>query len=326
MKKKTEKKREKEFDFIAVGAGVSGLAASMYAARLGLRTLCLGKNSSSEMPIGGWITTTDIVENYPGFIKLSGTELAEKIRKHAESYDLATIKESRVLEVKKNKDYFVVKTDEGEYKGKAILFATGTRIRKLDVPGGKEFENKGVAYCALCDAPLFKNKVVAVIGGSDASAKDALVLAEHAKKVYIIYRKEKIRAEPVNLERVNKSKKIEIINNTNVVEVKGDKVVRSVVLDKPYKGNKELKLDGVFVAIGHVPLSQLVKNLGVELNEKGEIMINHKTAETNVQGVFAAGDVSDKPFKQAITGVAEGCTAAHSAYEYVSKGKVGGEA
>ncbi|MEK6915819.1 MAG: FAD-dependent oxidoreductase [Nanoarchaeota archaeon] len=313
------KKSDSEFDFIIIGAGGAGMAAAMYGARLGLKTLCLGASHGTELPLGGVITTTNVVENYPGFIRLTGTEIADKIKEHAQSYEKVTLKEERVESVKKQGNQFVVKTQDNIYNGKTILFATGTKWRKLDVPGSKEFENKGVAYCALCDAPLFKNKTVCVIGGSDSAAKDAMVLAEHAKKVYIIYRGDKIRPEPINYERIIKNKKIEIINNTNVVEVKGNQFVQKVILDKPYNGSKELELQGVFVAIGHIILSDLAKNLGVKTNQKGEIEINHKTSETNIEGIFAAGDVADKPFKQLITGVAEGCTAAYSAYEYVSK-------
>ena len=313
---------KEDYDFIVIGAGVAGLAAGMYSARLGLKTLVLGTTHGSELPVGGVITTTNIVENYPGFIRLTGSELAENIEKHARSYDSVTIKEEKVEIVAKKKSYFDVKTNKGNYMGKTILFATGTKWRKLDVSGGREFENKGVNYCALCDGPLFKNKTVCVVGGSDSAAKDALVLSEHAKKVYIIYRGQEIHPEPVNLKRVEQNKKIEVINNTNVIEVKGKEFVNSVILDKPYKGKRELALEGVFVAIGHIVLSDLAKNLGVELNKAGEIIINHKTSETSVPGVFAAGDVSDKPFKQAITGVAEGCTAAYSAYEFITKSKI----
>lgn len=311
------------YDFISIGAGVTGLAAAMYSARLGLKTLVLGTSSSSELPVGGVITTTNVVENYPGFIRLTGTELADKMREHAESYELVKIKEEKVESVAKSKSGFTVKTSESSYATKTVLFATGTKWRKLEVPGSFEFENRGVAYCALCDAPLYKNKVVAVVGGSDSAAKDALLLAGHAKKVYIIYRGDQIRAEPINVQRVAQNKKIEIINKANVLQVRGSKFVESVTLDRTYEGSKELKLDGVFVAIGHVILSDLAKPLGVKLNDKAEIIIDHKTSETNVQGVFAAGDVGDKPFKQAITGVAEGCTAAHSAYEYITKKSVG---
>ncbi len=311
--------KNSEYDFVIIGAGGAGLAAAMYGARLGLKTLCLGASHGTEMPLGGVITTTNVVENYPGFISLSGAELADKIKAHAQTYDLATLKEEKVESVKQKGKIFEVKTLESIYFGKTILFATGTKWRKLEVSGSKEFENKGVAYCALCDAPLFKNKFVAVIGGSDSAIKDALVLAEHAKKVFIIYRGEKIRPEPINYERVTANKKIEIINNTNVIEIKGKQFVENVILDNPYKGSAELELQGVFVAIGHISISDLAKSIGVKTNEKGEIILNHKTSETNISGVFAAGDVTDKPFKQLITGVADGCTAAFSAYEYISR-------
>ncbi len=308
---------QETYDFIIVGAGVAGLAAAMYGARLGLKTLCLGTMSSSELPVGGVITTTDMVENYPGFIKISGQGLGEAIANHARSYELVTIKEEKVEAVEKQDRLFNVKTSESSFQGKSILFATGTKWKKLEVPGAVRLENRGVAYCALCDAPLFKNKVVAVVGGSDSAAKDALVLAEHAQKVYIIYRKEAIRAEPINLARIKASTKIEIINKANVLEVLGEKKVQGVRLDRDYQGSSTLRLDGLFVAIGHVVLSELAERLGVALNEKKEIIIDHKTSTTNLPGVFAAGDVADKPFKQAITGVAEGCTAAYSAYDYL---------
>jgi len=311
-----------DFDILIIGAGGVGMAAAMYSARLGMKTIVFGTSSGKELPVGGVITTTNVVENYPGFIRLTGEEIAKKIEDHAKDYDLVTIKEEKVKDIKKQKKSFTVKTNKGTYKAAAIIFATGTKWRKLDIPGSEEFENKGVNYCALCDAPLFKNKVVSLVGGSDSAAKDALVLAEHAKKVYIIYRGEQIRPEPINMERVNANKKIEIINNTNIKEIKGDKLVEEVILDKTYKGKNSLKVDAVFVAIGHIALSDLAKKIGVKVDKKGEIKIDHKDSATNVKGVFAAGDVTDKPFKQLITGVADGCTAAYSAFEYITKNKV----
>ncbi|MBI5803237.1 FAD-dependent oxidoreductase [Candidatus Pacearchaeota archaeon] len=316
-----------KYDFLIIGAGGTGLAAAMYAARLGMKTLVLGFSHGTENPVGGVITTTNIVENYPGFIKLTGYELSKKIEEHTRSYDLVEIKQEKAVEIKKSKYGFIVKTSSkagGTYETKTLLFATGTKWRKLpeSVKGSREFENKGVNYCALCDGPLYKNKIVAVVGGSDSAAKDALLLAEHSVKVYIIYRGEKIHPEPINLERVNKNKKIEIINKTNIVEVKGDERVRGVLLDKAYKNSTELKLDGVFVAIGHIIISELAENIGVKLNKEKEIIINHMTSETNMKGIYAAGDVTDKPFKQLITGVADGCTAAYSAYEYINKEKI----
>ncbi len=311
----------KIYDFVIIGGGGTGLAAGMYSARLGLKTLVLGFTHGTELPIGGVITTTHVVENYPGFAKISGVELAKKLENHAREYELVEIKNEKVSEVKKTKTGFSVATKKETYEGKTILFATGTMWKKLPetVKGNREFENRGVSYCALCDSPLFKDKIVAVVGGSDSAAKDALLLSEHAKKVYIIYRGEEIRPEPINYERIKKNKKIEIINNANIVEIKGKDFVKSVVLDRNFKGKKNLDVDGVFVAIGHIALSDLAKTLGVKTDEKNEIKINHMTSETNVPGVFAAGDVTDKQFKQLITGVADGCTAAYSAYEFINK-------
>jgi thioredoxin reductase (NADPH) len=310
-----------KYDFLILGAGGTGLASAMYAARLGLKTLVLGSSHGTELPVGGVITTTDIVENFPGFKKISGIELTKRLEEQARSYKLVTIKEERVLELKKNKNYFFVKSNKGSYNTKAILFATGTKWRKLEIPGSREFENKGVSYCALCDGPLFKNKIVSVIGGSDSAVKEAILLSEYAKKVYIIARN-RIHPEIINLERLKHNRKIEVIENTNVKEIKGKEVVKSILLDKFYKGKKEMKVDGIFVSIGHIPLSDLAENLKVKLNKEGEIKINHETTETNIKGIFAAGDVTDKKFKQLITGVADGCAAAYYAYEYITKNKV----
>lgn len=310
-----------QYDFLVIGGGGTGLSAAMYSARLGLKTLVLGFTHGTELPVGGVITTTHVVENYPGFVKISGADLAKELEKHARAYDLVTIKNEKAESVMKNGENFLVKTPKGEYKGKTLLFATGTKWRKLPekVKGSREFENKGVSYCALCDGPLFKDKDVAVVGGSDSAAKDALLLSEHAAKVYIIYRGEKIHPEPINLKRVENNKKIEVINNTNVKEIQGQESVNKVILDKPYNGSEEIAVEGVFVAIGHEILSELAKTLGVKTNDRGEIVIDHKTSETNVPGVYAAGDVTDKGFKQLITGVADGCIASYYAYEYINQ-------
>ena len=195
-----------KYDFVILGAGGTGLAAAMYGARLGLKTLVLGTTSGSELPIGGVITTTNYVENYPGFKKILGFQLAKNLEEHARAYDLVTIKNEKATKIKKSKKIFLVKTEKSEYEAKTILFATGTKWRKLEVPGSLEYENKGVNYCALCDAPLFKDKIVAVVGGSDSAGKDTLILAEHAKKVYIIYRGGQIHPEPITLKEIEKNK------------------------------------------------------------------------------------------------------------------------
>ena len=193
-----------KYDFVVIGAGGTGLAGAMYGARLNMKTLVLGTTYGAELPIGGVITTTSYVENYPGFKKILGMDLAKNLEEHARAYDLVTIKNEKVTEIKSQGKVFLLKTDKGDYEAKSLLFATGTKWRKLEAPGALEFENKGVNYCALCDGPLFKDKVVGIVGGSDSAGKDALILAEHAKKVYIIYRGDEIHPELVTYEDIKK--------------------------------------------------------------------------------------------------------------------------
>lgn len=299
-----------KYDLVIIGGGVSGMGAAIYAGRFQLKTAVV-----QEKP-GGTIILTNDVANYPGFKQITGLDLADKITDHAKEYGIEILTR-KVTKVEKCKGgCFKVYTGDEHLHTKTIIFATGTEWRKLKVPGEEEFTGKGVHYCALCDGAFYKDKVIGVVGGSDSAAKEALLLADYGSKVYIIYRKENIRAEPINLKRVQDNPKIEVINNTNVTKIKGDKFVNKVLLDKPYKDSSELSLDALFIDIGHIPLSQLAKDIGVELNEKAEIKIN-RNAETNVKGVFAAGDVVNTKFKQAITGVAEGVTAAYSAYQYI---------
>lgn len=298
-----------KYDLIILGSGVVGLSAAVYAGRLGLKTLVIGRET------GGTIVKTDIVENYPGFRKITGQGLANNIFRHAKDYGVK-IMAGDVKKVSWNKrDCFRVKTQKRVYLSKTVLFATGSKWRKLDVPGGKEFENKGVAYCALCDGPLYRGKIVAVVGGGDSAAKEALLLSKYAKKVYVLARA-KLKAEPINLKFVKANKKVEVIEGIEVKEIKGGKFVEEIVLDK-----KVLKVGGVFVDIGHIPLSGLAVPLGVKVNKNKEIKIN-RDSKTNVIGVWAAGDVSDSKFKQAITGVGEGVKAVYSIYEYLNGEKV----
>lgn len=300
------------YETIIIGAGCAGLAAAMYAGRLNMKTLLIGDN------IGGTIALTDVVENYPGFVKLTGQELADNLRKHAEAYNIEKA-EAKVTKISRNHNCFLVETNEGKtYQSKTIIFATGTEWRKLNVPGEKEFANKGVHYCALCDGAVYQNKIMAVVGGGDSSVKEALLLSQYASKVYILVRREKLRGEPINNQRAENNKKIQVITNVNVKQIKGDKVVKSVQLNRELNGSNELKLDAVFVAIGHIALSQLAKDIGVNANDKGEIIISRES-KTNIPGFFAAGDVCDTVFKQAITGAAEGVAAVYSAYTYINE-------
>jgi thioredoxin reductase (NADPH) len=301
---------EKTYDLIILGGGPAAIGCAIYAARFALEILIVGK------VYGGLIATTDIVENYPAITSISGQGLMEMFREHMQSLSIPYISDE-INRIEKESDHFVLYSFFQKFKAYSICIATGSERRKLGIPGEEEFAGRGVSYCATCDGPFFKDKIVCVIGGSDSAAKEALFLAQNCSKVYIIYRGEEIRAEPINKERVYNNEKIEIIYKTNITEIKGDKSVHSVI----FENGKEFKVDGVFIEIGTDPNSNIGKTLGIKTNEKGEIIINRKS-ETNIPGVFAAGDVADAPFKQAITGVAEGVIAAYSAFDYLKDIKI----
>jgi len=301
---------EKTYDLIVLGGGPTAIACAIYAARFAMDVLIVGK------VFGGLIATTDIVENYPGITSISGQGLMEMFKNHMNSLSIPYISDE-IRSIENVEDYFVLHSFFQKFKAKSICIATGSERRKLGVPGEDEFAGKGVSYCATCDGPFYKDKVVCVIGGSDSAAKEALFLAQNVKKVYIIYRKEEIRAEPINKKRVYENEKIEIINNTNVIEIVGKTTVNRVIFDN----GKELEVDGVFIEIGSIPNSEIAQRIGTKINEKGEIIINRKS-ETNISGIFAAGDVADAPFKQAITGVAEGVIAAYSVFDYLKNVKI----
>lgn len=293
------------YDFLIIGGGPAGLSAAIYASRFKMNTAVISES------FGGIIVNSHIVENYPGFYNGSGMELMNIFKKQAGFYKVPIIEERAQKILKKNNN-FVVNTADKSYEARTVLIATGTSWKKLDVKGAKEFEHKGISYCALCDAPFFKDKIAGVVGGSDSAAKEALLLAEYAKKVYIIYRGENIRAEPINSERVKNNKKIEVITKTNIVEVKGKKLIEEVVFDT----GKSLKLNGLFIEIGSVPNSYLLKDLSVKLDDKEQIIVDD-SMQTSVPGIYAAGDVTNNPFKQVITAAYHGSRAANSAYQYL---------
>lgn len=302
------------YDTIIIGSGCAGYAAAMYACRLAMKTLIIGEID------GGEIIWADSVENYPGILKISGEELSRRLKEHAMHYKPDFVS-GLVKSIKRSGSCFKVFVKGKSYWSKTIILATGTSRNSLNIPGEKEFKARGIYSCAICDGPLYPGKTVAVIGGSDSAAKEALILSRYAKKVYIIYRGKEIRAEPINIANIRKNKKIEIINDTNLVKINGAKFVASVTLDKPYKGKKELKLDAIFVAVGHSPRSELARSLGVKLNEKSEVIIDRES-KTNIHGFFAAGDVVNTKFKQAITGVAEAVSAAYSAHYHITQSEI----
>jgi thioredoxin reductase (NADPH) len=296
---------EKIYDLIILGGGPTAIGCAIYAARFAMDVLIIGKT------FGGLIATTHLVENYPAITTTSGQGLMDMFKEHMDSLSIPYISDE-IRSIEKGEDHFTLHSFFQKFKAYSICIATGSERKKLGISGEDQFAGRGVSYCATCDGPFYKDKTVCVIGGSDSAAKEALFLAQNTKKVYIIYRGEDIRAEPINKQRVLQNNKIEIIYNTNVVEIKGTNNVKSVV----FENGTELTIDGVFIEIGSIPNSELAKKVGVKVNNKGEIIINRKS-ETNVTGIFAAGDVADAPFKQAITGVSEGVIAAYSAFDYI---------
>ncbi len=296
---------EKTYDLIVLGGGPTAIGCAIYAARFAMDVLVIGKI------FGGLIATTHLVENYPGITSTSGQGLMDMFKEHMNSLSIPYISDE-IRSIENADDHFILHSFFQKFNAKSVVIATGSERKKLGIPGEAKFAGRGVSYCATCDGPFYKDKTVCVIGGSDSAAKEALFLSQNVKKVYIIYRGEEIRAEPINKKRVEENHKIEIIYRTNIVEIKGDNTVKSVIFDN----GTEFEVDGVFIEVGSIPNSDLAKRIGVKTNEKDEIIINRKS-ETNIPGIFAAGDVADAPFKQAITGVAEGVIAAYAAFDFI---------
>lgn len=303
----------KLYDVIIIGFGVSGYSSAMYAARLGLKVLIIG-----ETP-GGTLALSGNVENYPGFVSIEGQKLSQLIENHALDYDIDVLYDI-VEDIKKIGKVFEVITQNKAYKSKTIILATGASVKKLGVPGEKEFIGNGVSYCALCDVTHVKGKVAIVCGGGDSAIKEALLVASYAKKVYVLNNESKVHPEMANEKKLNSllGNKIEVINNNQIVRIEGKKRMDKVILLNSFSGKKELFADGLFIYIGHNPKSNLAKNLGVKLNEKKEVIVNQRS-ETNIPGIFAAGDVTNNEWKQAIVGVAQAVTAAYYAYNYLNR-------
>ena len=302
------------YDLIILGAGPTGMAASIYASRYKINHLVIGNI------FGGSLFKAHKIENWPGEKSISGSDLVMKFYEHAKNLG-AEIKEEEVVEVKKDNGVFIVKTNLNKiYQSKAILVALGTKHRKLNISGEEEFLGKGVSYCAVCDGAFFKNKIVAVAGGSNSAAMAAEMLSEYTKKTYLIYRKEIMRCEPVILERLEKNSKIKIIYNTNIIKVAGDKKVELVEIDNKYNGSDKIKLDGLFIEVGAVPFADLAKELGVKIDESSRIIIDASGA-TSINGIYAAGDITNgsNGFCQIVTAVSEGAIATTSIYRYLKK-------
>jgi len=300
------------YDIGIVGLGPAGLSAAIYGARYNLRTLAVGA------VLGGNMSEAWKVENYPGFSVIAGQELAERMKEQAEQLG-AKIVSAQVGNLQKEKgpggeEIFRITTANNQsYQSKSLVLALGTEHRRLNVPGEAQFQGKGVSYCALCDGMFFKDKEVAVVGGGDSATKTALLLKQYARKIYLIARGSELTGEPQNIAEIQKSgAKIEILLNSEVKEIVGDRRVSGIIL----KNGQQITVSGVFITIGLIPSAVLVKNLGIATNKQGYIETDERQ-RTGLMRVYAAGDITATlpGFKQILVAAAQGAIAAHSAYE-----------
>ena len=309
------------FDLIIIGAGPAGITAAIYAARKRIETLIITKD------IGGQAALSGDVENYTGYQFISGPELAFKFEEHLRKFDLTLKENEAAQEVKRAANLIRVRTDKGSYEARAVIIASGKRSRELGVPGEKEFKNKGLTYCATCDAPLFSGKDVAVIGGGNSALDAAIQLIKIADKIYIINIAENLSADMIMQQAARESPKVTVINNSRVTAILGDKpegngaasnsrshkMVNAIKIKKAGK-EELLPVQGVFVEIGLNPNSEFAPE--VEKNELGELKVDPYN-QTNIPGIFAAGDVTDVPEKQIVIAAGEGSKAALSVFKYL---------
>ena len=303
-----------QWDLVIIGAGAAGLAAGIYAARSGLKTLII-----DEKMAGGTTADAPSVENYPGFSQISGAELAEKMALHCRKTG-ATIRElETVISLDLKGEKKIAKTASSACEAATIIIASGSHYREIGVKGEKEFRGRGVSYCGVCDGSFFRNKRVLVVGGGNSALTTALYLSGISAEVTVAHRRDAFRAEEALVEDVASKKNVQVLLNTEIKEITGAKVVNKVVLfDSKIDETKELAVDGVFVQIGEAPNSQLAREAGVEVDEHGYIKIDI-FQRTSVAGVYAAGDVTNHPVKQVGTAVGQGITAALEAYGYIRR-------
>jgi len=300
------------WDVIIIGAGSAGLTASIYAVRSGLKTLVL-----DEKLAGGTISDAPKVENYPGFTEISGRELSEKMISQCKHFGVIIRELEPVEKLQLDGETKIVITSNTTYQAKAVILATGSHHKLLGVKGEKELQGRGVSYCGICDGSFFKGKTVAVVGGGNSACITSLYLSGIAKQVIMIHRRNIFRAEHRLVLDVTSKDNVDVFWNTEVEEIQGDRQVKIVVLKNSVTNEKmEVAVDAVFVQIGEVPNSVIAKGSGVKTDAAGYVKINERQ-ETNLVGVYAAGDVTTHPIKQVGTAVGQGITAALQAYNYI---------
>ena len=306
-------KQVKEIDLIIIGAGPAGLTAAIYASRARLDMLLL-----EDKVVGGQVKNSYTVENYPGFKKVSGSELADFMQQQAEELG-ANIEEFDIIEnVKFDGDEKIVETEEYIYKPKAVIIATGASPKKLPVRNEEKFAGKGIHYCAVCDGAMYQNKIIGIVGGGNTALEEALFLTNFAKKVYLIRRYDYFRGEKAVIEEVENNEKIEILYNEDLIAVEGDIFVEKGIIKNTITGEeKEIELEAVFGSIGHEPMIDLFKDY-IDISE-GNYIITDENMRTNIPGVYAVGDVREKEYRQITTAVADGTIAALEAEKYIKK-------
>jgi thioredoxin reductase (NADPH) len=303
-----------DLELVIIGAGAAGLAAGIYSVRSGLKTVVL-----EEKLAGGTAADAPIVENYPGFPSVTGAELAQKMVAHAKSAGVTLNELEAVASLDLRNEKKLVKTQKTVYEAKAVLVATGSHYRQLGVPGEKEFRGRGVSYCGICDGPFFKGKRVLVVGGGNSAAMTTLYLSGIAAETKIVHRRKAFRCEEALTQSLKSTRNVEILWNTEIKEIRGDKVVQKVILfDKGTGESRELPVNGVFVQVGEDPNSKIAKDAGVAVDED-DYVITDAQQRTNLEGVYAAGDVTNHPIKQVGTAVGQGITAALEAYAFIRR-------
>ncbi|TET53570.1 MAG: thioredoxin-disulfide reductase [Actinobacteria bacterium] len=298
------------YDVVIIGGGPAGLTAGIYAQRAGLKTTLLEKEIA-----GGQVNEAPLIDNYPGIKGISGMELANKMKEHALSFSL-NIENKEVQNISIEESVKVLQTNEGVLRSKAVIIATGAKPRRLKIKGEEEFSGRGVSYCATCDGPFFKEKVIASIGGGDRALKEGVYLSKIVSKLYLIHRRDKFRGEKINEDKLRERENVELVLNTVPEEIAGEQKVKAIKIKNVKTNEKsELKVDGVFIFVGVISRNEFIE---AEKDDQG-FLLTDAELQTSVKGVYAAGDCRSKVLRQVATAVGEGAAALYNAEQYIEK-------